>query len=131
VVHGHAPTLAGSACRAMRDAGLPETNPGDPRLLALLDQGATIPELAGIAAEAASKRKGWAWVLHVVQKRRADAAAIALTPAVSEARSVADAAATASFLAEQERHRKAASSPEAQHARDLALERLGKRRRTA
>lgn len=79
---GHQPTAAGLACKAMRKAGLSQTNPGDPRLLALLEQGATVEELAGIAAEAAqhSPPKGFAWVLKVVQTRRAEAQAITLAP---------------------------------------------------
>ena len=75
---GHPPTPAGSVCRAMRQAGLAAVNPGDPRLLALLAQGATEAEFVGLAAEAAAKRKGWAWVLVALQERRKDAAAIAL-----------------------------------------------------
>ncbi|HYC00370.1 MAG TPA: hypothetical protein VEA35_18965 [Ramlibacter sp.] len=78
--NGHAPTPAGSACRVMRQAGLQGTNPGDPRLLALLEQGATPAEFAGIAAEAVAKGKGWAWVLTVLPARRAEAASIALAP---------------------------------------------------
>jgi len=79
---GHQPTPAGLACKAMRKAGLAQTNPGDPRLLALLEQGATVEELAGIAAEASqhSPPKGFAWVLKVVQTRRAEAQAITLAP---------------------------------------------------
>ncbi|MEY5097574.1 MAG: hypothetical protein RJA36_293 [Pseudomonadota bacterium] len=78
--NGQPPTAAGSVCRAMRTAGLAAVNPGDPRLLALLDQGATEDELVGIAAEAVGKGKGWAWVLTVVQARRAEAGQIALVP---------------------------------------------------
>lgn len=78
---GHAPTPAGAVCQAMRRAGLQATNPGDPRLLALIEQGATLPEFEGIAAEAVSKGKGWAWVLTVLPARRIEAAAIALPPA--------------------------------------------------
>lgn len=76
------PTAAGLACKAMRQAGLAQTNPGDPRLLALLEQGATVEELAGIAAEASQHTppKGFAWVLKVVQSRREEAKAIALAP---------------------------------------------------
>ena len=37
---GFKPTAAGAVCRAMRQAGLMSSNPGDPRLLALLAQGA-------------------------------------------------------------------------------------------
>ncbi len=77
---GQQPTAAGRVCRAMRQAGLQAVNPGDPRLAALLDQGITEAEFVGVAAEAVGGGKGWAWVLTVVQRRRADAAAIAIAP---------------------------------------------------
>ena len=80
------PTAAGAICRAMKQAGLSAVNPGDPRLLALLEQGATEAEFAGIAAEAVAKAKGWAWVLHVLQARRSEAAAIALAPPTPDRR---------------------------------------------
>lgn len=79
--NGHPPTPAGLACRAMRQAGLQAVNPGDPRLIALLEQGVTAEELTGVTAEAVAKAKGFAWVLTVVQARRAEAAAIELAPA--------------------------------------------------
>lgn len=80
--NGQPPTKAGSTCRAMRQqAGLTACNPGDPRLLALIDQGATEAEFVDVAREAVAGGKGWAWVLKVVEARRADAARIALAPA--------------------------------------------------
>lgn len=81
---GHEPTPAGLVCRAMRKAGMPDVNPGDPRLLALIAQGATAAEFEGLAAEAVSKGKGFAWVLVVLSKRREEAAAITLAPPVPE-----------------------------------------------
>jgi len=62
----------------MGKAGLAARNPGDPRFLALIAQGATEAEFVGIAAEAVGKGKGWAWVLHVLAERRKEAAGIAL-----------------------------------------------------
>lgn len=81
--NGHDPSPGGSACRAMRQAGFPDTNPGDPRLLALLEQGATEAELVDAAQSAlrSTPAKGWGWVLKAVEGRRRDAAAIALAPA--------------------------------------------------
>lgn len=75
-----APTPAGAVCLAMRRAGLAATNPGDPRLLALVEQGATVEEFAGIAEEAVRGSKGFAWVLATLQARRGEAAAIRLVP---------------------------------------------------
>jgi len=74
----HPPTAAGVACLAMRHAGLPAVNPSDPRLLALLAQGATTDELADAAASAAAKGKPFGWALACVEGRRADASKIAL-----------------------------------------------------
>ena len=73
-------TNAGAVCKAMRQTGLSATNPGDPRFLALLAQGASEAEFVGLAKEAAEKGKGWAWVLSVLQARRTEAAAISLAP---------------------------------------------------
>ena len=74
------PTAAGLVCRAMKAAGLQSVNPGDPRLSAMLAQGVTEAEFVGVAIEAVAGGKGWAWVLHVVAARRAEAAAIAIAP---------------------------------------------------
>lgn len=82
--NGQQPTAAGSACQAMRRAGIADTNPGDPRLLALLAQGVTVPELEGIATEAAGKGKGWAWALAAITARRTEAAAIRVAPNASK-----------------------------------------------
>src|SRR5690606_1969349 len=44
-------TLAGQACRLMREAGIPRVNPSDPRLLQLLAQGVTPQQLGDLATE--------------------------------------------------------------------------------
>jgi hypothetical protein len=59
---------------------LGRVNLSDPRLTALLEQGATPDEFEGIAREAVEGHKGFAWVLAVLQSRRAEAAAITLAP---------------------------------------------------
>lgn len=84
-LEGHQPTPAGAVCRAMKAAGLQSVNPGDPRLLELLKQGATEAEFVGIAQEAVGKSKGFAWVLTVLQARRTEASAIALAPPAAPA----------------------------------------------
>lgn len=81
-----APSPAGAVCKALRAIGFTATNPSDPRLIALLDAGATTAEIIAVGEEAVRGGKGWAWVLTVVQARRNDAAAIALAPAVKEAK---------------------------------------------
>lgn len=57
-----------------------QVNPGDPRLLALIAQGATVEEFEGIAEEAVAKSKGFAWVLTVLASRREEAAQLRLAP---------------------------------------------------
>jgi hypothetical protein len=61
----------------MRQAGLQQANPSDPRLQALLDSGVTPEELADVAREAVAKGKGWPWVLATAGGRRRDAAGLA------------------------------------------------------
>ena len=77
---GHAPTAAGRVCKAMKAVGFSQVSPGDLRFTTMLEQGYTEAEFVGVAAEAVGGGKGWAWVLTVVQRRRSDAAAIAITP---------------------------------------------------
>lgn len=64
------PTAAGAVCRALRQAGMADTNPGHPRLLALLDAGATEAEFTGFAPQAIAKGAGFAWVLGAVEGER-------------------------------------------------------------
>lgn len=80
IVTGSAVTTAraSSACKAMQKVGFDAVRPADPRLLALLAQGATDAELAETASEAAACRKSWAWLLATVEGRRRDASRIAL-----------------------------------------------------
>lgn len=79
---GFTPTPAGAVCKAMRQAGFATPNPGDPRLLALLQRGIPSATFAAVAAEAAQATppKGWAWVLKVAEARHDEAAAIGAKP---------------------------------------------------
>ena len=56
-------TLAGRACRLMREAGCQGTNPSHPELLAALDAGVTPEDLAATAREGveAGKARPFAW----------------------------------------------------------------------
>jgi len=83
---GPTPTRAGEACLAIRKAGMSATNPGDPRLLALLEAGITPEELAAAAVDAmaADPPKGWAWVLATAEGRRRDASKVRPLPARAE-----------------------------------------------
>ena len=112
---GHQPTPAGAACIAMRQAGMSAVNPSDPRLRALLAQGATAEELAGVAADAVAKGKGFAWALVALEGRRKDAQAITLAPKTSEsANSRALKRETEAFHAQHEAHARKVADPEEQ-----------------
>lgn len=78
------PSAAGAVGIALKAAGIdPQSiNLSDPVLLALVDQGATPDEFAGLAREAikTGKRNPMAWVLSVLPRRREDAAAVTLAP---------------------------------------------------
>lgn len=95
-----AQTVAGGACGALRRAGLPDTNPSHPVLLALLAAGATEDELVALVPQALDKRNPFKWLLVAAQGQREDAAkaatglrATAGLPAID--RNAAKAAATA------------------------------------
>lgn len=119
---GHEPTPAGTVCRAMRAAGLSQTNPGDPRLLELLRQGATEAELVGLAAEAAGKGKGFAWALVTLAARRREAAEISLAPKPEDKAGQQAVEETARLLAEQRAKPKTAAPA---HVRELLNIRKG------
>lgn len=73
-----APTLAGQACRLLREAGVQRVNPSDPRLLQLLSQGVTPQQLADLATEireGQGKGKPQAYVLAAMEGRLQEAAA--------------------------------------------------------
>jgi hypothetical protein len=67
-------TPAASVCRALRAAGIPGVSPSHPKLLALLQAGATASEFVEAAPKGVGKSGGFAYVLGVVEGRRRDAA---------------------------------------------------------
>lgn len=67
------PTAAGEACKAMRAAGLVDTNPNHLGLVALLEKGITTAQCAYAAKTAVRKRKGFAYALGVLHGQLADA----------------------------------------------------------
>lgn len=73
-------SAAAEACIALRDAGIGQVNPGDPRLLALLAQGATTANFVSAAGGATGKRNPFAYLLATVQGQLAEAASIASAP---------------------------------------------------
>jgi uncharacterized protein YdaU (DUF1376 family) len=74
LAEGHQPTAAGALCRSLRQAGVSDTNPGHPRLLALLQAGASPPEFLGFAKAAAGMDRPFAWLLGAVEGERKRAA---------------------------------------------------------
>jgi uncharacterized protein YdaU (DUF1376 family) len=75
-------TVAGSICARLKNDGVQGVNPQNPKLLKLLGEGLTADEITAIGPEAASKGKGFAWVLAAAEGRRRDAAAVATLPAL-------------------------------------------------
>ncbi len=71
-----APTLAGLACRLMREAGCVQTNPSHPDLIAALSEGVTPEALADTVREAitANVRKPFAYAITTARGRHADGA---------------------------------------------------------
>jgi len=58
----------------MREGGLIDTNPAHPKLQALLDRGATRPQLVAAAKAAAGQGKGFAYALGALNGQLDDAA---------------------------------------------------------
>lgn len=75
---GFTPTPAGAICKALRMAGIGDTNPSHPTLLALIEAGATVDEFTGAAPQAAGKSKPFSYVLSVVTNERQRAAGLRL-----------------------------------------------------
>ena len=69
---------AGEACKAMKDAGMQSVNPSNQKLIALLEAGITLPELADAAKDATGKGKPFAYALATAEGRRRDAATLPL-----------------------------------------------------
>jgi uncharacterized protein YdaU (DUF1376 family) len=75
----------GDACKAMKAAGMALVSPSNPSLIALLEAGITVDELADAAADAVKRGKPFAYALVVAENRRREAAAIKPLPAAGAA----------------------------------------------
>lgn len=73
-VSGFTPTPAGVICKALRQAGIADTNPGHPDLIVLLEAGATEAEFLGAVPAALDKGHAFAYVLGTVKRQRTEAA---------------------------------------------------------
>lgn len=71
-------------CARLISVGIQAVTPQDPRLLALLEAGATVEEIASIGPEAKQRGKGFAWILGAAEGRRRDAATVSKLPALPE-----------------------------------------------
>ncbi len=67
------PSPAAAVCVAMKSAGVMDPSPSHPKLLALLERGATIGQFEDAAKRASAKRKGFAYALGIVERELTDA----------------------------------------------------------
>lgn len=74
-------TAAGEVCARLKSSGIPNVNPQHPKLIALLDAGLTVDEIAAVGPEAKEKGKGFPWILATAEGRRRDAAQVGSLPA--------------------------------------------------
>lgn len=96
------PTSEGFVCKALKDAGIPNPNPGHQTLRELIASGADITEFQAAARDAVRKGKpDFAYVIGIVRKRREEAAKMILhqgrMPNRQEAIEQANKAATAGW----------------------------------
>lgn len=71
------PTPAGAVCVAMKSAGVLDPSPSHPKLLALLKRGATVAHLAEAGRVSASRGKGFAYALGIVEREMAEGERVA------------------------------------------------------
>lgn len=71
------PTRAGHLCRLMRQAGIADTNPGHPDLIALAEAGVSDAEAQGAARTAVERGKGFAYAIGTLKRQRIEAAQVA------------------------------------------------------
>ncbi len=68
--------FAAVACQAMRKLGMADVNPGHPKLLKLIEQGASLAEFEHVATKSIANGKGFAYALGMLSKLREEAAAM-------------------------------------------------------
>ena len=68
------PTPAASVCLEIKKIGIVDVNPSHPKLLMLIESGATIDEFMHAARTAKDKVKGFLYVLGIVESQRKEAA---------------------------------------------------------
>lgn len=109
------PSLAGRACLACRGANVHDVNPSHPDLLRLLAEGVTPEDIGATAAECAAKGKArFAYVLRVIESRRAESAAKPAAPLPAAITTPQTDRRADAFLAEQDRRAANATRPPAE-----------------
>jgi hypothetical protein len=73
-------TPGGAVCARLKSDGIIDVNPMHPRLLALLEAGLTVEEIAAVGPEAKEKGKGFHWILATAEGRRRDASNVKKMP---------------------------------------------------
>lgn len=68
---------SGQVCKAMKEIGIGDVNPGNQTLKALIDAGATMDEFTGAATKAVDGTKGFSYALGIVKRDREQAATMA------------------------------------------------------
>ncbi|QOJ19505.1 MAG: hypothetical protein HRU77_01615 [Gammaproteobacteria bacterium] len=68
------PTPGASVCLELKKVGIIDLNPAHPKLLMLIESGATIDEFMHAARTAKDKQKGFKYVLGIVEGQRTEAA---------------------------------------------------------
>lgn len=71
------PILPAAACIALKSVGVADTSPGNPRLRALVEAGATLEEFIDAGRKAVDAKAGFAYALKVVENARLQAAQMA------------------------------------------------------
>ena len=81
-VEGQSPSKAGTVCKAIRARGVPDVNPGNPELIALIAQGVAVEtfEAAADTCVKSTPPKGMGYLLGIVKRQLGEAAAIAAGP---------------------------------------------------
>jgi hypothetical protein len=84
---GQSPTKAGTVCKAIRAKGVPDVNPSNPELIALIDKGVAIETFEAAADTCAKSKppKGMAYLLGIVKRQLGEAAVIASGPSAAVA----------------------------------------------
>lgn len=108
---------AAAMCQAMRKLGMADVNPGHPKLLKLIDQGASLAEFEHVATKSIAKCKGFAYALGMLSKLREEAAAMPAGSALMAAK--AGASEPAWRREQRERTEKAVPGIAAKNSRDF------------